>query len=248
MLEVQRARDWFVQGRDLGSGTIPLVDFQTHTAWSDGAASVGEMIAAAEAQGLAAIAFTEHVNAGSAWYPSFVEDVTSQRRARAVQVHIGAEIAAADYHGRLKADPAVLGAELVLGVVHRFPSASGDSFWAFNELTAEDAVELEIRALLGLTRNRRIDVLGHPGGTSFTKYGPFPIGWLEDVFAAARDRDIAVELNSKYVWDLDGTINLLRRTDPLVSFGSDAHSTREVGAHIGRLKAHFAREAPALTS
>lgn len=208
---------------------FPAIDFQMHTRWTDGASSVAEMVAAAHSAGLQAIAITEHVNASSTWYPEFVAEVKVERsRQSQVDVFFGAEIAAADYRGRLKADGQSLEAEIILGVVHRYPKNNGSDFWAFDELSAADAVELELRALLGLASNPDIDVLGHPGGTAFRRFGEFPIEWLEPAFCAARDAGIAVELNSKYLWDVPGMLALLRRVDPLVSIGSDAHHAAEV--------------------
>jgi histidinol phosphatase-like PHP family hydrolase len=224
---------WFTPGERVGLGEWPRVDFQMHTRWTDGRSTIREMIEAAAATGLDAIAITEHVNAGSGWYPEFVAEVQAERdRHATLEIFYGAEIAAADYRGGLKADRARLDAEVVLGVVHRLPKQDGSGFWSFDELCAGDAIELEIRALTGLARSGAIDVLGHPGGTAFRKFGAFPVEWLEPVFREAREHGLAVELNTKYVWDLEGMLALLRRVGPLVSFGSDAHHANEVGANL----------------
>jgi putative hydrolase len=148
-----------------------------------------------------------------------------------VAVYFGAEIAAADYRGGLKADPSRIEAELILGVVHRLPKQDGSGFWSFDELRPEDAIELEISALEKVAANPHVHVIGHPGGTSFKKFGAFPVEWMEPVFRVAREHGVAVELNTKYMWDPDGMVALLRRVDPLVSFGSDAHDAREVGSN-----------------
>jgi carbamoyl-phosphate synthase large subunit len=236
------AAGWFIRARDLQRLGVPLIDFQTHTRWTDGRSSVAQMRAAAETSGLRALALTEHVNATSAWYPEFVAEVKRQRRCAAnLDVYFGAEIAAADYRGGLKADPSRLEAEIVLGVVHRLPKQNRNGFWSFDELTAEDAIELEIRALIGLADNPRISVIGHPGGTVFKKFGGFPVDWLEPVFRAARDRGVAVEINTKYLWDADRLLALLYRVNPLLSFGSDAHEAREVGSNIPVLRQHLRR-------
>jgi putative hydrolase len=236
-----RAEAWFIRGSRLSVEQCPAIDFQMHTTWTDGDSSVSEMLAAAETQQLDAIAFTEHVNSSSDWYPNFVAEVKAERtRFGSLKAYFGAEIAAADYQGGLKADPDRIEMEVCLGVVHRPPRQDGSGFWDFEELTADDAVELEIRALLGLATSEQVDVIGHPGGTAFKKFGAFPVEWLEPVFCAARDHEVAVELNGKYTWDLRGMLDLLRRVDPLVSFGSDAHHASEVGAHLEL----FREEAP----
>lgn len=237
----RRARDWFVRGSELVVDALPAIDFQMHTRWSDGRSSVHEMMKGAQARSLDAIAITEHVNASSAWYPRFVEQVRAERAGyKDLEVYFGAEIAAADYDGGLKTDPAGMETEILVGVVHRFPKRDGNGFWKFDQLTRDDAIELEIAALIGLATNPHISVIGHPGGTAASKYGAFPVDWLEPVFRRASEHDIAVELNSHYLWDLDGLIELLRRVDPLVSFGSDAHEASQVGLNLRLLSKHEA--------
>ena len=234
-----RAGRWLGHFSDWEAEGVPAIDFQMHTTWTDGQASVAEMIHAAKARGLQAIAITEHVNSQSDWYPRFVADVRAQREQEIdLEIYYGVEVAACDYRGGLKADLANHEAELVLGVVHRCPKETG-GFWSFDELTAADAIELELRALTGLASNRKIDVLGHPGGVAYKKFGTYPVDWLEPIFRTARDHGIAVELNTKYVWDMPGMLALLRRVDPLVSFGSDAHCAGDVGSNCGTLRAYM---------
>lgn len=245
------ASRWFTAGSRVGLDEPARIDFQMHTRWTDGRSSVREMIEAAGAKRLKAIAITEHVNAGSAWYPDFVSQVKAERRrGRGVPVYFGAEIAASDYRGGLKADPAGLEAELRLGVVHRLPKQNGSGFWEFDQLTRDDAIDLEIRALSGLATNRRLDVIGHPGGTTFKKFGAFPVEWLEPVFRAAREHGVAVELNTKYLWDVEGMLALLRRVAPLVSVASDAHDASEVGSNLAFFSdwQRTGAEAPALSA
>lgn len=239
-MPVERAvKRWFLPGSKLGLESIPAIDFQMHTTWTDGQSSVREMIDSARAAGLAAMAITEHVNEASAWYPQFVADVQAARAdAGGMQVFYGAEIAAADFHGGLKAEPERIETEIVLGVVHRYPKEGG-GFWTFDEVKKEDAVALELRALEGLAKGGRIDVLGHPGGTTFKKFGPFPYEWMEPAFIAARDHGVAVELNTKYLWDPAGALAVLRRVNPLVSFGSDAHRAADVGMNVPILRRDF---------
>lgn len=239
------ASEWFVLGEQLDVRAFQPVDFQMHTTWTDGSSSVFEMIQAAKAKGLRAIAITEHVNEQSRWYPEFVSEVKDARRTEAgIAIYFGAEIAAADFKGNLKVNPATLEAELLLGVVHRYPRRDGSGFWAFDQLTLADAVELELKALTALTSNSHIHVLGHPGGTTYKKFGAFPVEWLEPVFCAAREAGIAVELNTKYLWDANGMLALLQRVNPLVSFGSDAHHAREIGLNCSFMKS--ARPLPTL--
>ena len=231
--EIRRARKWLMRASQWAIQGPPAIDFQMHTRWTDGQGSVREMIDAASAAGLKAIAITEHCNFTSDWYPEFVAEVKAQRTGAGLpEIYYGVEVAAIDYLGGLKADVARLDTELVLGVVHRYPKETG-GFWDFKELSAAEAVHLEIRALTGLAANPLVDVIGHPGGAAYRKFGAFPITLLEPVIRVARDNDIAVEVNTKYLWDKEGLFALLNRFDPLVSFGSDAHTIEEVGSNLG---------------
>ena len=119
-------------------------------------------------------------------------------------------------------------AEWVIGTVHTYPK-DGGGFLSFKDLTRDEALRAELRALNGLASNPSIDVIGHPGGTYFKRYGGFPVELMEPMFRKAKANGIAVELNGRYLWDLEGMIELLASVDPLVSLGSDAHDASEVG-------------------
>jgi histidinol phosphatase-like PHP family hydrolase len=88
-----------------------------------------------------------------------------------------------------------------------------------------------------------VDIIGHPGGTYFHKFGPFPVQRLEPVFVAAREHDVAIELSGKYCWDLPGMLRLFRRTNPWITCGSDAHHSSEIGL-VQRLMERFDKENP----
>ena len=67
----RRACDWLGRFSEWEANGFPSIDFQMHTTWTDGHSSVREMIESAQSRGLQAIAITEHVNAGSGWFPDF---------------------------------------------------------------------------------------------------------------------------------------------------------------------------------
>ena len=222
---------WLLPAEAWRAGYLPPIDFQMHTTWTDGRSTAADMIEAARARKLKAIAITEHFNEQSTWYPDFVAQMKELRQhERDLEVYFGVEAAARDYRGGLKAEPGPADAELVLGVVHSYPKEEG-GFWSFANVTPAQGLDMEIRALIGLTNNERVDVIGHPGGTTYRKFGAFPVERLEPVFRAAKERGKAIELNTKYMWDLPGYLHLLWRINPVVSFGSDAHSANDVGVN-----------------
>jgi putative hydrolase len=221
---------WLVPGKEL-SRSLPRVDFQMHTTWTDGRSSVRDMIEAAVCKRLSAIAITEHVNFESTYYASFVSETIRVRdECRAsIEAYYGIEVAVCDYEGGLKTRMDVRReAEWVIGTVHSYPKEGG-GYLSWKDLTRDEALQAELRALDGLASNRSIDVIGHPGGTYFLRYGGFPVELMEPMFRKAKANGVAVELNGRYLWDLEGMLDLLASVDPLVSLGSDAHHATEVG-------------------
>ena len=85
---------WLVPGKEL-SRSLPRIDFQMHTTWTDGRASVLEMIEAAVRKRLLAIAITEHVNFDTTYYAEFVAEtirIREERRAP-IEIYYGIEVA-----------------------------------------------------------------------------------------------------------------------------------------------------------
>lgn len=232
-----RARTWIANG-------FPPIDFQMHTTWTDGSSSVAEMIAAARHRNLDAIAITEHVNSSSTYYPAFREEIVRLRhKCNDVEVFYGIEVSIADYKGRLRtALRRPEDTELVLGVVHSYPKASG-GYHHFGDLTPEQALACEIDGLMALAANPLIDIIGHPGGTYFKKFGAFPVEYMEPVFRLAAKTGVAVEVNSSYCWDLYGLLAVLEATNPVLSFGSDAHTADDVGTNCSQLQPWFKNRA-----
>jgi putative hydrolase len=201
-----------------------------HTTWTDGRCTVLDYVNMASRLGLQAIALTEHVGFKSPWYAQFCSEVEAVQRTRQeVEVYRGIEVAAWDYRGRLKASNSLLRrADLIIGVVHRYPSPAGGP-QEFSSLNWSEALACELKALMALAQNPTIHILGHPGGTFFKRYGPFDVNLLRPVFQAAKRADIAVELSARYTWDWPNLLALLWDVSPLLSIASDAHDTTELG-------------------
>lgn len=234
------APSWFTSGARFGTEYLPAVDLQVHSLWSRGRHSVAALVEAAQAANLRAIAFAASAHAGSARYRAFVSEVKAVRTRAGepedLEVYFALKAVLADDLGRLEVDPRLLESELVLGAVERYPRPGAGGFWELSHLQAEDAVALELRALEQLARNPLIDVLAHPGGLAWQHFGPFPVEWLEPAFCAARNHGIAVEINTRFLWDWPGLLGVLRRVNPLVSFSSGACVCREVGSNLACLR------------
>lgn len=221
-------------------------DFHMHTSQTDGKHTAPQMIAAAADLGLTAIGFTEHVNRSSSWYDQFKAGIAAVRDESPIRVYIGIEAKPVDFEGMIDASPDTLGAaELIVGSVHRFPARSGGyvPLGEIPSLGAEQTVKIELSLALGLLRNRanRIQVLGHPMGISTRFYGGFPHAAMKDLMVACRENGVAFEISTKYCTDLEQLVLLLRETNPLVSIGSDAHASDEIGRNFPQLRDEMVR-------
>lgn len=221
-------------------------DFHMHTTQTDGKNSAQEMVAGATEVGLSAIAFSEHVNRSSSWYPEFFAHVGAVRATAPIRVHIGIEAKPLDFEGTIDASAEILDlAELIVGSVHRFPDGQGGliPMAQVPALGSERAMEIELGLAMGLVRNKasRVDVLGHPMGISTKHFGGFPEVAMKTLMAACRDNDVVFEISTKYCTDLRQLVHLLRETNPRVSVGSDAHATSEVGQSFDLLRQEISR-------
>ena len=219
----------FRRFRELDRAAID-VDWQVHTTWSDGRADVRGTLEAAHERGLTAIALTEHVRRDTTWFGDFASAVRTEARAvPGMDVYVGCEAKALDAEGTLDVTDEIRAqCDLVLGVVHRFPDGRG-GFWSFQRLDWEACAEMEWRLTHGLLRAAPIDVLGHPGGMTQRWFGRYPAALFRKMLAASGERGIAVEINSSYVADWEGFLDLCEEVNPLVSIGSDAHGPEELG-------------------
>jgi len=214
-------------------------DWHTHTTQTDGHATPEEMMARAAALKLSSLAFTEHVTRSSSWFAGFKEALVGMKKPARLKVLVGIEAKAVDFHGAIDATPAVIeSAELVLGVVHRYPDGNGGllSLEEMHHLPAEKARDIEFRLALGmLEHNRQIDVLAHPMGVYQKFFHDFPHDELRRLMQKSLEKRIAFEINTKYLTDTDQLFALLRSVNPFVSLGSDAHSTEEIARDFARI-------------
>jgi histidinol phosphatase-like PHP family hydrolase len=222
---------YFCRARKL-SARIPAVDLHLHTTFTDGHDTIHDYAAKAADCGIRTIAFCEHVNHGTDWFPAFLsEAATVAERFPAVRILTGVEVRAAGYEGELNAADSLLEqSTLTMGVVHRYPSPkhSGEVLDP-STLGIAQVRELELRAALSVLRHPRVDILGHPGATFEKYFGEFPLPLYATILEAAKKREVAIELNPAYQRNFPAFVHLCIEKDVLVSLGSNAHSVAELG-------------------
>lgn len=219
----------FVRFRDLDEKKLK-VDFQVHTVQTDGQATIAAILQEAQKKSLSAIAFTEHVRRETDWFDDFAGEVkTVARDYSDITVYVGCETKALDQQGTLDVTQRILDAcEIVLGVVHRFPDGAG-GYLDFESLDPMALAEMECDLALGMLKYAPIDVLGHPGGMYQRRYGAYPLHLFRRMVEASLERDVAIEINSSYLVDIDAFLDLCNEINPRVSIGSDVHKLEEIG-------------------
>jgi putative hydrolase len=204
-------------------------DMHLHTSYTDGRATIAEVIRRAEEIGLEEIAFTEHVRSDTEWFHAFADGVRAAAAGTAVRVLVGAEVRITDFDGSLDITPEVRSAcDVVLASVHRFPGPDGTPL-DFARVPRETFAETELRLALGFLRRGGADVLAHPGGMSQRRLGSFPDEMYRTLARASLTAGVAIEISVAYLRDVGALLTLLRDADPLVSIGSDAHTLAELG-------------------
>jgi putative hydrolase len=226
----------FPRYRDLDASSVN-VEFQLHTNWTDGEASIAAVFATAQARELSAIAFTEHVRKETDWFAGFAKEVRKTAGAfSGMRAYVGCETKAMDVMGSLDVTDEILDAcDIVLGVVHRFPDGKG-GYLDFKAMSPEHVAELECELSIGMINGAPIDVLGHPGGMYQRRHGAYPPRLFRSMMQAAEKRDVAIEINSSYLVDMPAFLGLCAEINPRVSVGSDAHKLEEIGRCRGLVK------------
>lgn len=102
-------------------------DMQVHSTFSDGASTVAENVAEAEAIGLAQMTCVDHVRRGTDWVPDYVAEVRRLEGETPVRLRIGVEAKLLDTSGALDLPDASLlgGVEWIYAADHQVPLADG---------------------------------------------------------------------------------------------------------------------------
>ena len=219
-------------------------DWHLHTSQTHGKSTPLDMVEQAKNKGLKSIAFAEHVNHKTKWFNSFKRKLKKIRQKRDIDLLIGIETKAIDFKGNVDAPQNVINsAEIVIGSVHRYPTKEGKllSLEEIEKLGQKKAAETEYELAMGLLENPRIDVLGHPFGVYSRFFDTFPSEFLEKILIKARKKEVAIEINSAYELDSKKFFELLKKINPYVSVGSDAHQKKEIGNKFEQIKRVLAK-------
>lgn len=194
-------------------------DLHAHSTYSDGDASIKEMVAAAAKLGYKYLAITDHGDAGWPLLDNLArqaKEVRALNRSlkgqmtilQGVEVSIGPE-------GRFDLPDEVLASfDLVIASIHEPPS---------------DRAEVT-RRLLRAVEHREVNVIGHPTGRSIGKDPPMEFD-LEAVFKAAARNDVAMEVSADPErLDLrDEHIRVARGCGCVFAINTDAHAPDWLG-------------------
>lgn len=205
-------------------------DLHIHSSWTDGRNSIKEIIQWSERQHLKKIAFTDHVRTTSDYCSRYCNQIREIAHQTDIEVLIGFETRIDSFAGELSIPQGAReSADFVIASVHRFP-IGGKLFCPIDfHRDACQAIEYEL-SIQAIMREG-MEVLGHPGGMSLTHYDDFPDSAFEDIIKECAYHNVAFELNSRYHSNIIGRlISLLKKHDPLISLGSDAHKLEDVGA------------------
>lgn len=199
-----------------------IADLHVHSTWSDGAATIAEMAAAARERGLKVLAISDHSGSLGVAGGMSVEKLHERRAEIAnVQANLGDTLrllqgAEVEIHadGSLDYPDEVL-AELDVVVASLHSSL---------RQPREQITERLLRAM----RNPNVDVIGHPSGRLLPNREGADLDW-ERVLATARETGVALEINAHPArLDLDEVY--ARRAAEMgipLSLNTDAHAPEQ---------------------
>ena len=222
---------------DLTVDSLPAVDLHMHTDWTDGADTAAAMHRAAIDAGLRYVLFSEHARRSSTdWFPQFAAIVRDLPK-ETCHAMVGAEVKVTDFHGDIDLAPEIhRECEMVMASVHRFPGESGQIKGTTGSYTPDEAVNIEYRLSCAAIENPAVTILGHPFGMSLSRFKTRPPEALfRDLIRRCAAAGVGFEINSRYHADPSELFGWCREENAVISLGSNAHATGEVGAIVRRL-------------
>jgi DNA polymerase (family 10) len=197
-------------------------DLQMHTTYTDGKATLAEMVDACRRRGYEYIAITDHTKAvrvaggldRDEFRKQFREIELLQKTTSGITILKSAEVDILD-EGRLDLDDdTLLELDVVVVSVHS----------KFN-LTREQMTTRIVRAL----QHPRVHILGHPTGRIIGRREPYPVD-MEVVVKTARDHGVMLEVNAQPDrLDLnDVHVQMAREAGVKVVISTDAHRIEEL--------------------
>ena len=214
-----------------------LGDSHLHTNWTDGQNTIHEMIDIASRIGLKWIMFSEHNRQDSAYsYKSFSHEIRNKSYYfKDVTLIKGAECKIKNFRGDLDiSDEALKFADVITGVVHRFPGEEGNILKSpvntFTEFQKKEALEIERELMLSGIRSRKFLVLGHPYGMTIKRFGLIPdLNYFRELIIACNKNNVIFELNLNYHYKiLKKLVDILKEYKVSWTIGSNSHSCKDL--------------------
>jgi DNA polymerase (family 10) len=194
-------------------------DLHMHTTWSDGELSVLDMARIAQSRGLSYIVITDHSRSLGIANGLSIERLWEQREEiRAANQIMGSGFRI--FHGtemEIKSDGTLDFPDEVL--------AELDVVIASLHTGLRQPREQVTQRMLAAIRNPHVDIIAHPSGQMIPTREPADLD-MDAVFAAAREHDIALEINSNPS-RLDLEASAARRAAELgikITINTDSHS------------------------
>lgn len=223
--------------RSVNLSSPPRIDCHLHTSWTDGKASVSKIHEAAINQGLDQILFSEHSRASSIdWFGKFAAEVRSLKSS-SCKAFVGTEVKINSRNGDIDTcDEIASQCDYVMASVHRMVDHQNRTI-GFNEVTPEQAVEIEFALSWEALANPGVDILGHMFGMSYRRFNTQPADeQIEALVERAAKNGVAIEINSYYHKDKVKLFDYCCKHDALISFGSNAHTIESVGEIVRQLE------------
>jgi HisJ family histidinol phosphate phosphatase len=222
----------FVSARYLAEHGVPRVDYHLHSTFSDGKNTPEDYVTSAIKTGLDEIALTEHVWRTSEWIPRFIQNLKDLRQRYQYPILAGVEAKAINMDGEIDLDkkwmPQI---DLIMGVIHRLPSKKDYTFINRSQIEPEKAALIETEATISMIKRGEIHVLGHPTLDYYRCYRerhPFPLEYIQEIISEAKKHKIALEIAGMWCND-SRLLETAFQEEALISFGSGAHSSHDVG-------------------
>lgn len=207
------------------------MDLHIHSTYTDGKDSIADIVKQAEAINLDTIAITDHIRESSTYFDEYMQEIEMIRKSSKINIMIGFEARIKNFKGEVDVAKEVCEkSDIKIASVHRF--TIGDKLYNPNLFTKEIAQGLELEiTLAGLAnKDKKFNVLGHPGGMSLKYFNEFPLDYFEQIVEECKKNNIAFDLNSEYHRSVYPELKkILEKYNPLISLGSDAHDKLKIG-------------------
>ena len=227
------SESYFIRAEELLHNP-PLHEYHIHTSYTDGLSTVKEMVEESVKLGFKKIIFTEHTESWFAkkenWFSAYADEIVffQNKFKDIIEIKIGIETPAIDFSGNIAISNEMNArCEYILGAAHRYPGLEGKRV---QDMSGDEAIELEYRTLMGLASNRNIDALAHIGGTCLKYCSAFPKSMMIDIVKEATKNNIAIEINNEYHKPLQEIIDICIREKAWVVLGSNVHKLPQIGS------------------